>query len=971
MREKRKKWYMVMTGIFMIAILFGLFMKYISFIGETLDKEVASQLSEVYGQINTQFNEMSEENWNLLNDGMLAYELSGSEALLDSYVEQLKKQWHFNQWFFVDENGSYIDTEGKRGYLNLGKDFSLLTNGQEQIVVDGTLAGSESVMLFAIPATKGTYKGFAFSAAALVYDKASMRQALHNKAYEGKADCFLLYPDGRMLLSMQDETEENKNLYTLLRKVKFENTTYEEVHEQIHGGESATWRYVGEKKKKYLYYQPVGFQNWMLVGLVPQNVVGRYVEQVLRQTIVLTSLSFGVVVALMAGLLYTRNRRTITRKNQEIAYREQIFELLSSNTFNMFVVIEPGTNQIEYASSNIKRILGFSDEDMKDTFSLLKKAEYIDHPDLKWEDLENIPVGGNRTLETARRHAKTGEKLWFDELVYHVKIGEVERYIVLLQDKTKEREDKRNLKIALDVAKAANESKSAFLSNVSHDIRTPMNVIIGFMPLLQRDAENADKVREYAQKINASSCHLLGLINDVLDMSKIESGKTSLNIREFHLANLIDEVSMLIRPQAAAKKQEFDIYVRDIRYENLLGDSMKISQIIVNILSNAVKYTFIGGKIEMRVQQLPQTTKNIVTTQFVISDNGVGMSEEYQKRIFEPFSREENAKTSKVRGTGLGMPIVKNLVDVMGGSISISSKPGEGSTFVIELGIRICEEEVDAEFWTKHHLFRGLVVDDDKDICDNVVDAVRHSGLEVEYALSGEEAVEKVKLSREQHREYNVVLLDWKMPGMDGLETARQIRKFASEELSILILSAYDWSHIEMEARDAGIDGFLSKPFFLSNFKKTVEQIHDADTAKITAGNSESRMKGKRFLVAEDYALNAEILVGILEMYGVSCDVCENGMEVSRKFENTDPGYYSLILMDIQMPVMNGYEATRRIRESSHPEATSIPIVAMSANAFAEDVQEATAAGMNAYLTKPVNAALLESTLVEVLEGRS
>ena len=473
------------------------------------------------------------------------------------------------------------------------------------------------------------------------------------------------------------------------------------------------------------------------------------------------------------------------------------------------------------------------------------------------------------------------------------------------------------------------------------------------------------------KKIDASSRHLLGLINDILDMSKIESGKTSLNAAEFCLADLIDGIAMIICPQANTKKQDFDIYVQDIRFEHLVGDAMKINQILINILTNAVKYTPDGGKISLTVQQLSQITKNIVKIRFTIRDNGIGMSEEYQKVIFEPFTREENSKVVKAMGTGLGMPIVKNLIDLMGGKILIDSSPGEGSTFIVELGLRIHEEEADLGFWKKHSLSRALVVDDDGDVCRDIVQTVMDSGLEMDYALNGWEAIEKVRKVCRNDKKYDLVLVDWKMPDIDGMETAGRIRQIVGEDVPILILTAYDWPEIETEARGAGIDGFLSKPFFLSNFKETVEQICDYHNTEESETKSENHLRGMHFLVAEDYELNAEILSGILEMCDVTCDVCVNGSDTLHRFEESAENEYDLILMDIQMPVMNGCEATREIRKCSHPRAASIPIIAMSANAFSEDVNEALDAGMDAYLTKPVDMKMLKKTLIEILAEKS
>lgn len=966
--EKKQKQYFILFIMAAVVFTIVIFLQFLDFIRKSRDNEVASQLAEVYGQVNNQFTELSEKSWNLLYDGTLTYELSQDEELMDQYVAQLKTQWKFNKWLFVDENGTCIDTKGHTGYLNLGKSFLRLDDERENLVVDGTLTGSDPVLLFVIPTEENVYKGFTYSAAAIAYNKEALLDVLENNSYNGNSECYLTYPDGRIMFTLQKDSRKTYNMFTRLKSATFDRGSYNQVHDGINNGKQGALRFSDETGKYYLYYQPVGFQDWMMVGIVPQHLVGRYVDLILSRTTILSILFLIIMFSLTAGIFYFRSRREITQKDQELRYRESLFDILSENSSYLFIVLVPHNRRVEYVSSNSEQILGHSREEIMNDFSALNvEAEFLGHPDL---NLDHLPLGETMELEAIRYHGVTGERRWFDETVHHVRFGEFERFILVLQDRTRERESSRNLKTALEVAKAANESKSAFLSNMSHDIRTPMNVIIGFLPMLQRDAENPEKVREYAGKIYASSHHLLSLINDILDMSKIESGKTSLNIGEFGLPQFIDDLTLIIRPQAKVKHQIFDIYVKDIVHETLLGDSMKLSQIMINILSNAVKYTPENGRICLTVQEMTQMTKNICSIRFTVSDTGIGMSEEYVRCLFDPFTREERSESGKTRGTGLGMSIVKSLVDLMGGSVSVESTPGEGSTFTVDLGLRIREEDVDSDFWAKHSLSRTLVVDDDKDVCESVVQTVTMSGLEMEYALSGEEAIEKVDAAYREKREYNLILLDWKMPGMNGLETARKVREVVPDSVPILVLTAYDWSDIEEEAISAGINGFLSKPFFLSNFKNTVEEICNPKTERRTGESGRSRLDGLHCLVAEDYELNAEILEGILEMYGVTCHVCGNGLEALQCFESSDEGTFDLVLMDIQMPVMNGYEATRAIRACDHPQAASIPIMAMSANAFAEDVREALAAGMNVYLTKPVDADLLEEKLMEYFGSR-
>lgn len=533
-------------------------------------------------------------------------------------------------------------------------------------------------------------------------------------------------------------------------------------------------------------------------------------------------------------------------------------------------------------------------------------------------------------------------------------------------DQLKEQEEKvRQMEDALAAAESANHAKSMFLSNMSHDIRTPMNAIIGFSALLMRDAENPVKVREYTRKVTASSHHLLSLINDVLDISKIESGKMVLNISEFELADTVSAVDTVIRPQTNARKQTFDVHVSGLQHEQLIGDETRINQMLINLLSNAVKYTQEGGHIELRVTGEGLTAQNFQRLSIMVKDNGYGMTPEYCEKIFDAFTRAENSTTRKVQGTGLGMAITKNIVEMMNGSIQVESEIGKGSVFTVRLDLRIPDESADTRFWENNGIARILVVDDELEVCENMMNLMADTGVRIDYALHGAQAVEMVRKAKEQQCGYDVILIDWKMPEMDGLETARKIRAIVSQDVPILVLTAYEWTQIEQTAAEAGISAFLPKPFFVANFRERLMQLQ-TDRRKSLGQEEEKNenvLAGRHFLVAEDVELNAEILSEILAMQGVTCKVVENGQLAVEEFVRTRPGLYDAILMDVQMPVMNGYDATRRIRSLRRPDAALIPIIAMTANAFTEDVKEALDAGMNAHVAKPVDPQQLSGTL--------
>ncbi|MDO5378951.1 MAG: response regulator, partial [Clostridia bacterium] len=760
------------------------------------------------------------------------------------------------------------------------------------------------------------------------------------------------------------------NIYDVIERSGNEQAELDVFRESLSAGSSGVARFLSNGEEKIFAYVPVGgTSGWHLISIIPNAAIMESAERVLR-----TSQIFAFVVAaglfMAAALAYmARQRRRIEQeKDQEIRYREQLFKILASNSNDVYLMLSRGERTVEYVSPNVERVLGVEREAVMSDLHVLG-APGTDGTLKEGAWLETLERQGTLAHEGERIHRKTGERRWFVENAYRVNIEQSERIIVTLSDRTEERKNQKALEDALEIARVANEAKSTFLSNMSHDIRTPMNTIVGLATLLRRDAHNPERVQEYTRKITASSQHLLGLINDVLDMSKIESGKTTLHIAEISLAQIVDELVTIMRPQAKAKGQRFEVSVQGVTEEHLLGDRLRINQVLINILSNAVKYTPAGGRIEMIVRQMPQSGKNYARLRFVIRDNGIGMSEAFCQTLFEPFTREANSTVSGIPGTGLGMAITKNLVDLMGGTIAVESRLGEGSAFTVELELRIRERDVEKDFWQRHGVTRLLIVDDEPELCRSAAALMEDAGVETRCAFGGESAVEMARQADREGRDFDLVLLDWKMPEMDGVETARRIREILPEHVPILILTAYDWDEIEAESRAAGISGFMPKPFFVSHFMQALEEIDRGKTPEGEQAAGRATLEGRRFLAAEDNELNAEILVELLDMEGAACDVAVNGREAVERFEQSQPGAYDAILMDIQMPVMNGYEATRAIRAGSHPLATSIPIIAMTANAFAEDIREALRAGMNAHIAKPVDMEQLKETFLKLEAG--
>ena len=529
-------------------------------------------------------------------------------------------------------------------------------------------------------------------------------------------------------------------------------------------------------------------------------------------------------------------------------------------------------------------------------------------------------------------------------------------------------EQNRKLEIALQHEGAANRAKREFLFNMSHDIRTPMNAIIGFTSLAATHIDNREQVLDYLKKISTSSQHLLSLINDVLDMSRIESGKVKIEEKAVHLPDLVHDVRSIIQPNVAAKRLSLFIDTMDIEDEDIITDPLRLNQILLNILSNAIKFTPTGGMISIRIAQKNGAPKGCVCYEFRIKDNGIGMSEEFQKHIFEEFSREESSNVSGIQGTGLGMSITKNIVDLMGGTIALTSEPGKGTEFIVTLCFTRSGQKAEPKQLPQLEGLRALVADDDTNTCLNVSTMLSKIGMRPEWTISGKEAVIRTKYAVEQGDAFSVYIIDWLIPDMNGIEIVRQIRKVIGNRCPIIILTAYDWADIEDEARAAGVTAFCEKPLFLSELRRVLAEPFRAEPASEPAQPTAADLKGKKLLLVEDNELNREIALEILKEAGFVVDTAEDGAVAVQKIKQAAPGQYDLILMDIQMPNLDGYEATRQIRALPDAEKASIPIFAMTANAFEEDRQNALAAGMNGHIAKPLDVPHLLCVLADALK---
>ena len=708
----------------------------------------------------------------------------------------------------------------------------------------------------------------------------------------------------------------------------------------------------------------------MFLGLVQADIVNASMNRLQRSTIIFVSAIVFCIAALFISLIIQKNRTNLRRKDTEILYRDELFQKLSMNVDDVFLMLDAKTYQADYVSPNVEKLLGITVEQIHKDICILGKLYSEKQEDPEKNYLEEIQVQEQREWDFEYVHLKTGEKRWFHNIAMGSEVNGKKKYILVMSDRTSDRKMNQALSEAVRAAETANKAKSSFLSNMSHDIRTPMNAIIGFTTLAVSNIDDKKRVRDYLGKILSSSNHLLSLINDILDMSRIESGKIHLEETEVSLSDVLHDLKTIISGQIHAKQLELYMDAMDVTNEDVYCDKTRLNQVLLNLLSNAVKFTPAGGTVSVRIRQYPGTVKGSELYEIRVKDNGIGMSQEFVQKIFSPFERERTSTVSRIQGTGLGMAITKNIVNMMGGTIEVLTEQGKGTEFIVRLPFRIQSKHQRIKKIAELEGLKALVVDDDFNTCDSVTKMLVKVGMRSEWTLSGKEAVLRARQSMEMGDAFHAYIIDWRLPDMNGIEVTRQIRSLG-DDTPIIILTAYDWSDIEVEARAAGVTAFCAKPMFMSDIRDTLmtaigQKQAEAETAILPTAGSDFR--GRYILLVEDNELNSEIAVEILNEYGFLVDTAENGAEAVEKVKNSKPGNYDLVLMDVQMPVMNGYEATRQIRALTDPALSGITILAITANAFDEDRKKVLECGMDGFLSKPIIIEELIDTLQKNLD---
>ena len=814
------------VGILTSCVVFTDFMSHIIY------EESTAHLTEIYHQANqTLYNKVS-LNWGVMRMWTPYLECAQSDADVRSFLAQAKEEYQFTDFFFVSRDGSYITLDGEQGYLDLGRMLSQLVLEQQPIVANSVVPDKPEIMVFAVPTEKGSYQGFAYEAIAVTYNNKDLVDSLKISAFEGHGSTFAVLPDGRVVLD--SSSEDMRGVHNILAMLKnsagFTAEQITALQKAFAAGKSGSLEFSIHGVSYYMVYGSAAFQNWTILGIAPKSVVNANMNRLQYTTMAVMSSIVGMLAVAVLLLVVQSNRQKLRKKDQQLLAREELFSSLSRNVDDVFLMIDTGTGKVEYISPNVRRILGISTEAVQEDFHVLCSAGGY-HCRSRLDDLMQMEPGTQQEWNREFIHQETGEPRYIHVTGFINDAQGAKKCIVDLSDRTGEHQTTLAVEAALEVAEKASKAKTDFLSNMSHDIRTPMNAIIGITTLMKNELHQPEKLAEHLAKLETSGQLLLGIINDILDMSRIESGKVTLNVEKMNLLQQINQLDSVIRQQANQRRQTFTVNTL-VQHENVLADPNRLNQVLMNILSNAVKYTPTGGHIRLEVEELTHT-EHYAKYRFVVQDDGIGMSEEFQKHIFEPFERERTSTVSKVQGTGLGMAITRSIVDLMGGSISVESASGKGTRFEVVLELPI---DIEAD-------------------------------------------------------------------------TAQKAQALPEEDDAV------------------------------------------------------SPLSGMKFLCAEDNALNAEILQMLLETKGASCTICSNGQEIVDAFASVRPGEYDMILMDVQMPVMDGLEATRRIRNGENPLGRTIPILAMTANAFLEDMQKSKEAGMDEHLSKPVDISALEQTV--------
>ena len=954
----------------LFALIGGSCARYVLFVSQTVYQESTSHLSELVHQSDDMLNQLFSRNRMILHlwGGLL--EIASSEEQIRSGMDKMQKEIDCAALYFLASDGSCMTQDGEKSSLGSQTGLGTHLSDGEDVVVNAALPGKPQMLVFVCPEVKGTYRGFIYDAIAVAYYNDTVLSAIDSSAFDGAAHSYVIYSDGRVVLDSNADSDDP--VYNLLAELRgnsdLSEKKFDALSDDFAQGRNGSMMLTLRGTRYYLVYENMGIQDWIMLGLVPVSVVNAGMDTLWRRTVEIVVVIACLLMVLLIALIMHRSRDALRRRDTEILYKDELFTRLSRNVDDVFLMMDAETSRVDYVSPNIERLLGVPLEQVQQDIRALRALHPKDSPDHDKNFFEGIQCGEQCEWNADYAHQQTGERRWFHIVAMGSEVAGRTKYILVMSDRTADRKINQALSEAVAAAEAASRAKSTFLSNMSHDIRTPMNAIIGFTTLAVSNIDNQERVKDYLTKTLSSSRHLLALINDILDMSRIESGKLQLEETEVNLAEMLHDIKTIVSGQVHAKQLELYMDALDVTDEDVYCDRTRMGQILLNLLSNAIKFTPAGGTVSVRVRQLAGTVRDCAQYEFRVRDNGIGMSPEFAQKIFEPFERERTSTVSRIQGTGLGMAITRNIVEMMGGTIKVQTEKNRGTEFIICLPLRVQNCSRREEKIAELSGLKALVVDDDFNTCDSVAKLLTRVGMRAEWTLSGREAVLRARQSIELGDPCRAYIIDWRLPDMNGIEVTRQIRSL-NDDTPIIILTAYDWSDIEGEAKAAGVTAFCSKPMFLSDLRDTLLTAigHTQTEAQDILPGKNADFRGRHILLVEDNELNREIAVAILHEYGFLVDTAENGAVAVEKIRTSDPGRYDLVLMDVQMPVMDGCTATRRIRALKDPARAAVPIVAMTANVFEEERKRAFDCGMNGFLSKPIVIEELIDALKDII----
>ena len=979
-----------------------------------LDELAGRREQVVAGKLSDYISDMT-----IAMDLMQKDDLSSVEKL-QSYQAKMKRFYGLEKFAFVDSDGLIYTSRGTRNDIGIYNfDYKNIT---ETEIFIKNINGNNKKIIIAMPADNLPFVGKTLVACFMEIDMTRMLEAVSLQSTGNSTTfCNIYTKDGIALTNIVlGGHSSEKNLLTAMESAQFEGGySSDKMKRDFENGIKGFAAFTYENVKETMYYVPVHGTDWMLTYLIRESVISEQISEI-TDGIVARSLIHSIITALVLVSMFVMviiqlkkaekarlEKETAAAENrikqqeledqlalqeellaqeQEKAQQDNMIRALASDYRSVYYVNLADDSGVCYrGDTELKNALaegeGFTFSRRFTEYANLYVTEEYRADFLQFIEPSNIRESlENKSVITYRYLANRNGKESY-EMIRMASVGiaddgtKISNHVIgvgitdIDAEMRDSMEKSQALSDALKTAEEASKAKTTFLSSMSHEIRTPMNAIIGLDSLALHEPGISETTRGYLEKIGTSAQHLLSLINDILDMSRIESGRMTIRNEEFSFPKLIDQINTIFSGQCKEKKLEYNCHINGHVDENYIGDSVKLRQVLINILGNAVKFTPEGGKVDLIVEKTADFDKKSAI-KFIIKDTGIGMSKEYLPKIFDTFSQEDSTATNKYGSSGLGMAITKSIVEMMNGKIEVDSEKGKGTTFTVTVTLMNSDKNDSSsdDVEIRLHEMNVLVIDDDPIACDHAKLILGKMGIASETVLSGKEAVEMVKLRHARREPYNLIIVDWKMPDLDGVEVTRQIREIIGDETAIIILTAYNWEDVADEAIAAGVDSFIGKPLFsgalLEEFKKALK--------KKNRGSSESKtkadLKGRKILLAEDMPVNAEIMMMVLQMREMEVELAENGKIALEMFQKSPENYYSAILMDMRMPEMDGLEATQRIRALDRKDAKKIPIIALTANAFDEDVQRSLQAGLNAHLSKPVEPDVLFETLENMIK---